>query len=56
MSIDAYPASFGRTNCDFNFKNKKDFQYNAFVCEKLQVDRFWEAMVRALAKVHPRKQ
>lgn len=53
VTIDTYPISNGRTNCQFRFK--PDEKPNCFVAEKMNVDRFWEVMLAAYTKCVPRE-
>ena len=49
MTIDTYPISKGRTNCDF----RSPGPYNAVVCTKMNVVNFWDTMLAVYMKIVP---
>lgn len=53
MTVDTFPISNGRTNCQFRYTATE--QPNCFVTEKVNVERFWEVMMAAYAKCVPRE-
>lgn len=53
VTIDTFPSSYGRTNCQFRFDTTKE-QANCFVVNKMDVLRFWEVMLAAYSRCVPR--
>lgn len=50
MTVDTYPISLGRTNCEFR---AKESEANGTVCLEMDVPRFWEVMLALYKELVP---